>query len=186
MTVFVQVDVHVLPSLQTELSLPVSYETHTDTEQANINWEEVCLADQLGCCWLAQPHDSAGWSQTSSCLYLWALGHSQRCASVYSPPHLYNMSCRREELEIGDARQHSHRYLHLAAQFVFAFHVVFITERFQYCVCDPSYTAYDFSLRDAELCQLLSPSPVLFFFLLFCFMKHPWDTVAESPKLATH
>lgn len=106
MTVFVQVDVHVLPSLQTELSLPVSYEKHADTAQANINWEEVCLTDQLGCCWLAQPHDSAGWSQTSSCLYLWALGHSQRCASVYSPPHLYNMSCRREELErgIGDRR----------------------------------------------------------------------------------
>lgn len=175
MTVFFQVDVHVLPSLQTELSLPVSYETHTDTALANINWEEVCLADQLGCCWLAQPHDSAGWSQTSSCLYLWALGHSQRCASVYSPPHLYNMSCRREESEIGNARQHCHRYLHLAAQFVFAFHVVFISERFQYCVCDPQarrYTAYDFSSRDAELCQLLSPSPVFFFFA-FLFHETP-------------
>lgn len=72
MTVFFQVDVHAPPSAQTESSASVLWNTQSRrTAQAAINWEEVFLADQLGCCCCSLTTQPAG-RRTSSCLCIWA------------------------------------------------------------------------------------------------------------------
>lgn len=65
-TMDIQVDVHMLSSVQALHFLPASYETQTDsyTVQANTNQVEVQLINQLGCFWLSQPHDSTCWSHS--------------------------------------------------------------------------------------------------------------------------
>lgn len=162
MTVFFQVDVHAPPSAQTESSASVLRNTQCRrTAQAAINWEEVFLADQLGCCCCSLTTQPAG-RRTSSCLCLWALvGVAQR---VYFLLLTYTIWAAGERNQRSAAPPADNSVIG-----------IYIWLRTLFTLSGarrPSTRNVIFTSRDAERCQLLSPSPVYFYLFIFLSAAH--------------
>lgn len=108
-----------LPQLRLS-PLPVSYETHSaDAPRRPPLIGRRCSSLTS---WAAAAAASRRSRPVAGQVHVCFSEHRRGCAAcLLSPPHLHNMSCQGEESKIGGtaSRQQCHRYLHLAAHFVY-------------------------------------------------------------------
>lgn len=153
-----------LPQLRLS-PLPVSYETHRADAphrppligrrcSSLTSWAAAAAAAA------ASRHSRPVVGQVHVCVS----EHRRGCAAcLLSPPHLHNMSCRGEESKIGGTASRNSVigiYIWLRTLFTLS------------GARRPSTRNVIFTSRDAERCQLLSPSHVYFYLFIFLSAAH--------------